>query len=228
MGDGGEEVSGYEEAKGEEGRQGAHKKSTRGKRRKGAYSSLDRSRDGPDRTLGVHCLDTLHDDNRFLLCAGHDRCASIWGVRAGWCMTSLRHSAPVTAILFHVTRSGGQTPRNGGGSGRGGEGALGRRGKAARGELRRPSLTETTRLITGAADGTVRVFNTQGGHLLYDLRAHCGPVHSLQVLEDMFPRGKRQGTLGLDTTLLTAGGDGTTRVWSLARRRSLAVRGGHE
>ena len=78
---------------------------------------------------------------------------------------------------------------------------------------------ESTKMITGDAEGMVRLWNIAGESVLHVLSGHCRPVKSLCVVDN--------DMLG-ESVLLSASVDGTAKLWSIERRCVMATMMGNE
>ncbi|MFO1019518.1 MAG: serine/threonine-protein kinase [Planctomycetales bacterium] len=70
--------------------------------------------------------------------------------------------------------------------------------------------------FSGGADGVIKVWSIPGGLPLGEMKGHTkGPIHSLELSPD-------------ETLLVSAGEDGTVRLWDVASRTEMRVLAGHE
>lgn len=106
-----------------------------------------------------------------------------------------------------------------------------------------------TLLATGGADGDVKVWDIRGGYLTHTFRGHAGVISALHFFEasneepepmEKKNKKKRSGSNRQEDTITTNGHDGRaafrlasgsedgkTRIWDLAKRKSIATLDSH-
>lgn len=105
-----------------------------------------------------------------------------------------------------------------------------------------------TLLATGGADGDVKVWDIRGGYVTHTFRSHAGVISALHFFEasnepepmEKKNKKKRSGSNQQEDTITTNGHDGRaafrlasgsedgkTRIWDLAKRKSIATLDSH-